>query len=191
MTWMNWLAESVKNAVPILEAASTYGLAANQKGFVRCPFHDEDTPSLRLYEQTNTFYCFGCGVGGDVISLVCKLFVLGYRQTLIKLDQDFHLGLVVAGSDHRNMTTAVTAFREKTLREIKLQQLYRDHYRSVVSWYRYLKSHMNFHPATIADSLDPRFVLMLHQLPRIEAWLDEFLTYQRWREVYGCRMKIQ
>lgn len=35
----------------------------------KCPIHGEDTPSLRWYEETNTFFCFGCRRGGDVIHL--------------------------------------------------------------------------------------------------------------------------
>ncbi len=34
-----------------------------------CPLHDEDTPSFRYYEDTSSFYCFGCQKGGDVINL--------------------------------------------------------------------------------------------------------------------------
>jgi len=34
-----------------------------------CPLHDEDTPSFRYYENTESFYCFGCQKGGNVINL--------------------------------------------------------------------------------------------------------------------------
>ncbi len=34
-----------------------------------CPLHDEDTPSFRYYEDTHSFYCFGCQKGGTVINL--------------------------------------------------------------------------------------------------------------------------
>jgi hypothetical protein len=36
-----------------------------------CPFHNEDTPSFTIYSN-NTFYCFGCGVGGDVIDFIMR-----------------------------------------------------------------------------------------------------------------------
>lgn len=32
--------------------------------YMKCCFHNEDSPSLRWYEETNTYYCFGCGKGG-------------------------------------------------------------------------------------------------------------------------------
>lgn len=34
-----------------------------------CPLHDEDTPSFRYYEDTASFYCFGCQKGGNIINL--------------------------------------------------------------------------------------------------------------------------
>ncbi len=34
-----------------------------------CPLHNEDTPSFRVYGYSNTYYCFGCGSGGDIIHL--------------------------------------------------------------------------------------------------------------------------
>lgn len=43
-----------------------------------CPFHGEKTPSFNLYPENNSFYCFGCGVGGDVITFVKKIENLDY-----------------------------------------------------------------------------------------------------------------
>ncbi len=41
---------------------------SNLKGL--CPFHSEKTPSFTVYPQDNSFYCFGCGAGGDAISFI-------------------------------------------------------------------------------------------------------------------------
>ncbi|MBQ7088544.1 MAG: DNA primase [Clostridia bacterium] len=43
-----------------------------------CPFHGEKTASFNLYPETNSFYCFGCGAGGDVITFVKKIENLDY-----------------------------------------------------------------------------------------------------------------
>lgn len=43
-----------------------------------CPFHGEKTPSFNLYPENNSFYCFGCGVGGDVITFIKKIENLDY-----------------------------------------------------------------------------------------------------------------
>ena len=38
-----------------------------------CPFHDEKTPSFQVTPGRGFFYCFGCGVGGNVITFVQKI----------------------------------------------------------------------------------------------------------------------
>ncbi len=43
-----------------------------------CPFHGEKTPSFNLYPETESFYCFGCGAGGDVITFIKKIENLDY-----------------------------------------------------------------------------------------------------------------
>ncbi len=43
-----------------------------------CPFHGEKTPSFNLYPETNSFYCFGCGAGGDVITFIRRIENLSY-----------------------------------------------------------------------------------------------------------------
>lgn len=43
-----------------------------------CPFHGEKTPSFTVYPENNSFYCFGCGAGGDIITFVKKIEHLDY-----------------------------------------------------------------------------------------------------------------
>ena len=50
-----------------------------------CPFHTEKTPSFVVYPETQSFYCFGCGAGGDVITFVRKISNLGYVEAVKQL----------------------------------------------------------------------------------------------------------
>lgn len=52
-----------------------------------CPFHSEKTPSCVIYPDTNSFYCFGCGVGGDVITFVMNIENLSYIEAVRLLAQ--------------------------------------------------------------------------------------------------------
>lgn len=47
-----------------------------------CPFHSEKTPSFVVYPDTQSFYCFGCGAGGDVITFVKKISNLDYVEAV-------------------------------------------------------------------------------------------------------------
>ncbi len=47
-----------------------------------CPFHGEKTPSFNLYPETSSFYCFGCGAGGDVITFIKKIENLDYLDAV-------------------------------------------------------------------------------------------------------------
>ena len=43
-----------------------------------CPFHSEKTPSFTVFPATKSFYCFGCGAGGDVVSFIMREENLDY-----------------------------------------------------------------------------------------------------------------
>lgn len=63
--------ESVISSYVTLKRAGS-----NLKGL--CPFHSEKTPSFTVYTGTQSFYCFGCGASGDVISFVMRADNLDY-----------------------------------------------------------------------------------------------------------------
>ena len=58
---------------------------SNFKG--NCPFHSERTPSFTVFPATKSFYCFGCGAGGDVISFTMRAENLEYVDALELLAQ--------------------------------------------------------------------------------------------------------
>ena len=53
---------------------------SNVKGL--CPFHNEKTPSFTVYPDSQSFYCFGCGAGGDVITFIMKYNNLDYTGAI-------------------------------------------------------------------------------------------------------------
>ena len=76
----------IKQAVTTRQAAEAYGLSVNSRGMCRCPFHNDHTPSMKVDE---TFYCFGCGAVGDVITFTARLFGISAGSAARKLEVDF------------------------------------------------------------------------------------------------------
>ena len=52
-----------------------------------CPFHNEKTPSFTVYENTQSFYCFGCGAAGDCVGFTRKIDNLDYIDAVKSLAQ--------------------------------------------------------------------------------------------------------
>lgn len=52
-----------------------------------CPFHGEKTASFTVYPDTDSFYCFGCGIGGDVINFIRHIENLDYIDAVKYLAQ--------------------------------------------------------------------------------------------------------
>ena len=47
-----------------------------------CPFHSEKSPSFYVYPDTQSFYCFGCGAGGDAITFTKKINSIDYPEAV-------------------------------------------------------------------------------------------------------------
>ena len=135
--------EAVKEAVPVPLAAERYGLTANRAGMVRCPFHDDHTPSLKLNEDY--FYCFGCGAGGDVVSLTARLFDLRPYEAASKLAVDFGVDVPATAPPDGSLTR----FRADLLR---CQRILDEYLNLLIRWQR------KYAPRAPDDELDDRYV---------------------------------
>lgn len=66
------ITEAINQSYNIFDLAKRRGITIrNNKAL--CPFHPDKNPSLVFYPETNSFYCFGCHVGGDVIEFYRRL----------------------------------------------------------------------------------------------------------------------
>jgi DNA primase len=81
--------QELKMRNDITEVASSYvNLTRRGRNMVGlCPFHGEKTPSFNIYTENGSFYCFGCGVGGDVITFIMKIENLDYIDAVKLLAQ--------------------------------------------------------------------------------------------------------
>ncbi len=52
-----------------------------------CPFHSEKTGSFTVYPESQSFYCFGCGAGGDVVGFIRRIENLEYVEAIKFLAQ--------------------------------------------------------------------------------------------------------
>lgn len=113
---MNFEADEIKRRVPIREALKRcYGIEPDRRGFCLCMFHGEKTPSMKINDKRNDFYCFGCNAHGDVIDLYRNAYGLSYSDALRRIDADFGLNTFRPMSTLER--TRQAARREKERRE--------------------------------------------------------------------------
>ena len=91
-------ANTIKSLLTAEEVCRFYGIEV-MNGKARCPFHHDRSPSMYVYPGKKGWYCFVCNKGGSVIDLVMGLYKLEFKDAMIKLNDDFRLGLSIGGTD--------------------------------------------------------------------------------------------
>lgn len=153
------LFDTVKAAVHPRMAAERYGLPIQQGSMIRCPFHADRTPSMKLNEDY--FYCFGCGAHGDVIDLAARLFGLSGYDAAKKLAADFG----IAGQKP-SILAKLQRGNSQAETERRCFRVLGDYLRILQDW----KEHCV--PQSPEDAIDPRYAEACHMLERIENMLD-------------------
>lgn len=87
------LIREVKERADIVKVAELYGMHLNRAYKCVCPFHKEKTASLSISPQKQIWKCFGCGKGGDVISLVSELLNINALEASKSINNTLGLGL--------------------------------------------------------------------------------------------------
>ncbi len=80
---------ALKARHPLGDTVEASGVRLRGRGRVRqgvCPFHDEAEGSFTVYADSERWYCFGCGLGGDVLDFIRQAENLSLREAIQRLD---------------------------------------------------------------------------------------------------------
>lgn len=101
MRYSDEIIDEVIRSNDIVEVISQY-IHLKRSGrnyFGICPFHNEKSPSLSVSPEKQIFHCFGCGVGGNVITFIRKMEDIGYRESIQLLAEKANITLPTIQND--------------------------------------------------------------------------------------------
>ena len=149
----------IKQTVTTRQAAERYGLPVNRSGMVKCPFHEDHNPSMKVDDR---FYCFGCHASGDVLDFTAKQFGISLKDAATKLAADF-------GIDSRPPTQSdiPTLHAEPSQdRERLCVSVLRDYLRHIRIW------QLRYRPEKPGDPIHPHFAEAMKAFPTVNHLMD-------------------
>ncbi len=160
----------IREVLPMREVAEQYGFEVNRAGFMPCPFHSgDDTPSLKIYNGSRGWHCFGCGSGGDPVDFVRRLFSLDVRAAMVRIDTDFGLGLFNEKADPE----ALRRIRAERARKAQELEAFREAYDTHVEESRFLRSALrsdvNMH---LLPERAGEYAAMMGRLEYLDFWFS-------------------
>lgn len=159
--------DEIKQTVTIRDVISRYGLETDRKGFMPCPFHSEKTGSLRIYDDTNSFFCFGCGAGGSVIDFIMKMEDCSFSEAAKRLGGEDNLSLW----EKRKIALA----KREQERIKKKQEAVKEKYYEVLKEYIRLDRNLALYkPKTPDEPLHPLFAEALRKIDYQSYLIDCF-----------------
>ena len=101
MRYSDEVLSNVKEANDIVEVISQYVhlKRSGRNYFGLCPFHNEKSPSFSVSPDKQIFHCFGCGVGGNVITFISKIEGLGFKESVENLAERAGIKLPSIGNN--------------------------------------------------------------------------------------------
>ena len=155
--------EKVKAEITPKEAVQRYGLKIAGNNMIRCPFHNDRHPSMKLNDDY--FYCFGCGAYGDVIDLTCKLFDVAPIDAAKQLAVDFGID---TDKEYIKQSVVVRHPKVKAFREDEMYcfRVLSDYLHLLEDW------KTRYAPKTADEEYDDRFTEACQMLDYIEYLVD-------------------
>lgn len=164
------LIREVKERADIVKVAELYGLKLNRAYKCVCPFHKEKTASLSISPRKQIWKCFGCGKGGDSISLVSELLNINALEAAKSINYTLGLGLdpnqksnYFEINKYKNKQKTEEIFRQW---ENKTFQLLCDYLHLLWDWEE------KYAPKTMEEEPNELFVEAMHNKDYIDYLID-------------------
>ncbi len=164
---LNYIAEQIKTLIPLPQAIEIYTGERLNKNKMHCPLHSEKTASFTVYSDNNSFYCFGCGAGGNIIDFVMQYFNIGFKEAIRRIDSDYNLGLTreVTFSEYRKHQQEIAKIKavQERQREQK-QQINIKYWAAFDRVFEYERIIKALHPESPDDEPHPEFIKALQNI---------------------------
>ena len=165
------LIREVKERANIVKVAELYGMKLNRAYKCVCPFHKEKTASLSISPQKQIWKCFGCGKGGDVISLVSELLNINALEAAKSINNTLGLGL---DPNHKNTYFEINKYKEKRKTEEMFKQWENKTFQLLCDYLHLLwKWEEEKAPKNIEEDPNELFVEAMHNKDYVEYLIDE------------------
>lgn len=181
--------EEVKSRLDIADVAEHYGIELNKQNKCCCPFHTEKTASFQVYPKSQSFYCFGCGVGGDLVNLTQRLLGLqSPLQAAKRLNSDFSLGLNLKPHKPTATERQEQAVRNQRKTISETWETWKDNAtKSIIKYVKLLEQwQKQYEPKDINEEYNPYFVESCQEIGFTEYLFNCMIQAdeKEWQELY-------
>ena len=166
----------VKEYLTAKQVAESYGLQVRRNVLACCPFHDDRHPSMKI---DRNYHCFACGVGGDAIDYVSRMFGLSQYDAACKLIEDFRLpidlkNIVELSSQEKEHIRKERAEQERIVQIKERFQRWCDHTTELLkNSLTQIQEVSIFLIGKPPDTIfSEEYAQMLHAEPLVNHWLD-------------------
>lgn len=139
--------EKLKTEVNIVDLLSSYiELQKSGRNYkALCPFHQEKTPSFYIYENTQSYHCFGCGASGDIFSFVQAYENIDFMDSVKLLAKKYSIPMP-------QLDQTVDSVFKKYINDMKaIEEIFVENLKEGTPGWRYLKNVRKLEP----DRLKP------------------------------------
>lgn len=171
------IVQVIKGSVKCRDYMESCGIVFNHRGFACCPFHGEKEPSLKVYDRTNSWVCFGCHKGGDVINFARLYWDVGFKDACLRVAE--YAGIdtgeehpVDEATQYEQRIRAAKAKAERIAEQERDERLEKEYWDAYDRWLDNERILQDKAPRSPDEDFDPAFVQALIDKQFIEQDLE-------------------